>query len=271
MGSLFKGLKKSPREQLKAAMEHEDWNKIIELVKEYHELANYKGLEEKTPFQLAVLKGNTSAVKRMAEAGVSANEPSASGEYPLMTAIKNKNEEIINLLLEYGVEIDVKNPETGATPLHNSIAFNLKRTVIKLLEKNPDINTRDNKGRTPLHWASYAGLTEIMELLISKGADLEATEESGKTPLHEASKKGMLDAMKLLIDKGANISAEDSDKSRPIHLAVQEGKTRAVELLINSGADVNAKNKNEQTPLSLAIFFRDDNTSSLLRKHGANR
>ena len=56
------------------------------------------------------------------------------------------------------------------TSLHWAIANGHTEVVNLLIEKGADIHVKDNDGDTPLHWASRDGLTEVVNLLKEKGA-----------------------------------------------------------------------------------------------------
>ena len=52
-----------------------------------------------------------------------------------------------------------------------------------LLEKDANIEAKDNCGWTPLWWAARHGHEAIVKLLLEKGANIEAKDEDGTTPL----------------------------------------------------------------------------------------
>jgi ankyrin repeat protein len=74
---------------------------------------------------------------------------------PLGRAALHMTEEIsvVDLLLEYGVKVDVRDKE-GCTPLHKA-AFNLKLPFVAvLLDRGADPHVRTNDGKTPFQLAN---------------------------------------------------------------------------------------------------------------------
>lgn len=108
----------------------------------------------------------------------------------LFRAVEEDDIEVVKLLIETGVNVNVKN-DNGDTPLH--IVRNVE--IAKLLVKNgADINARNNNGDTPLHKTYrlnlYEGFTqlpsvernEVGSLLIENGADQDAKNNQGRKP-----------------------------------------------------------------------------------------
>jgi ankyrin repeat protein len=89
----------------------------------------------------------------------------------------------MQLLLEKGAEIDLKDTEYGRTPL-SWVAENGHKAVIQLLlEKGAEIDSKDKRyGRTPLSWAAKNGRKAVIQLLLEKGADIDSRDtEYGRT------------------------------------------------------------------------------------------
>ncbi len=71
-----------------------------------------------------------------------------------------------------------------------------------LVERGVDVDARSVDGVTPLMYASQNGYMEIMEYLISKGADVNATPYHNVTPLIGAVRTGHFEATELLLEAG---------------------------------------------------------------------
>jgi ankyrin repeat protein len=86
--------------------------------------------------------------------------------------IGNKHIEILEELLERGVDVNAKN-KNGSTPLHGACEHSNIKVIKTLLKYELNINEVNNKGETPLYNACRFGHMEVMELLLDYGADSE--------------------------------------------------------------------------------------------------
>ncbi|EFJ07939.1 hypothetical protein SELMODRAFT_132644, partial [Selaginella moellendorffii] len=115
--------------------------------------------------------------------------------------------EDVREVLERGVDLN-KPGSSGPdrSPLHVAIASGRPEMVQLLLEFGANVEVRDRFGKTPMHEAAAAGQTLAMELLLANGANTEArTESVGWTALHFATYAHHLDAVRILLAKGADV------------------------------------------------------------------
>lgn len=73
--------------------------------------------------------GNIQKVKDLLEQGSDVNATDAFGRTPLMLAAMGNSQELINLLLEYGADINAKDFSTGKTALQFAKDFKQKQTI----------------------------------------------------------------------------------------------------------------------------------------------
>lgn len=52
-----------------------------------------------------------------------------------------------------------------------------------LVDKNADVNAKDNEGQTPLHYAVVCDREAIAEFLVKQNANTAAKDEDGNSPL----------------------------------------------------------------------------------------
>ena len=106
-----------------------------------------------------------------------------------------------------------------------------------LLELGADVHVRDTYGATPLHKAACAGGKKAVakiQALVAAGAALEATDRYGCTPLHVAASNERLECIKTLIKLGASQFSKDGpllDGDTPYQMAISAGLWEVAEVL----------------------------------------
>lgn len=79
--------------------------------------------------------------------------------------------------------VDVKQRQTGETPLHHTIGYFAEEQCRLLIEAKADVDVRDNEGNTTLMRAVEHAEASIVVQLLSAGADTSVKNASGKTAL----------------------------------------------------------------------------------------
>lgn len=124
----------------------------------------------------AIEKNNIGQIQNLINQGVDLNTRNARGDTPLIAAILNGKEEIANLLIDQGADINAttadKDVIKGLAPLHWASSIGFENLVKKLVAKGANINIKGgNYNWTPLHWAKHLGNTDIAKILLDAGAD----------------------------------------------------------------------------------------------------
>lgn len=85
------------------------------------------------------------------------------GGTALHAAMFQKNMQIVELLIDYGLDINAIGPANGYTPLHDAVWADNREAVKLLLAKGakPDVKAKD--GLTPLEKAQKEGKNELAE------------------------------------------------------------------------------------------------------------
>lgn len=157
----------------------------------------------------------------------------------LLFAVIARDEEMVQLLVKAGANVNAKDSLDGSSPLHQAIYHNLNIEIIRLLlDHGADVDIRGDKpeGWTPLHIAATHGRLAAAAYLVIRGADLGAKDADGGTALHRPATSGEADMVLWLLDHGAEIEAERNDGNTALALAVLYGKSQAVEVLVQNGA-----------------------------------
>jgi len=84
--------------------------------------------------------------------------------------------------------------------LKAAIKSGLKESVIILLSKSSDINSRDSMGNTPLILSAENNQYEISKLLLEQGSDTSLKNNEGKTALDIAALNNNSSILGLLYD-----------------------------------------------------------------------
>lgn len=279
-------------------------NKIILHIKFYAEHGadiNSKDKKENTPLKMA-LAAQDSSDKTLETILNKQNIDSvdSDGNTPLITAIStDANQERIQYILSLSDEVNARN-SAGNTALYISVLKNRKSIGEKLLAKNADIFSTNNKnnsplsqalknpqimewlitsktikdtdgiGNTALHYAAEWGMENAAETLITKGANKEAKNANGETPVFSACKNENPEIIALLAKKGCKINARDNLGSTPLHVAVRWGNISDAEQLIKLGTNIDAQNVSGKTPLAEAVLGGKPEIAKMLLEKGAN-
>ena len=127
------------------------------------------------------------------------------GSTPLIFALNNNfKDEIIELLILRTTDLDKKD-EDGYSALFYAIQ-NYDENIIQLfIEKGADINIRNNILQTPLFWANSSSK---IEFLLLNGADVNIQDAGGATVLIESDD---INIIKVLLKYNANVNLQDDE------------------------------------------------------------
>ncbi|XP_069684095.1 transient receptor potential channel pyrexia-like [Periplaneta americana] len=175
----------------------------------------------RTPLHQAVKSGNPACVRQLIEAGAKVNAEDEKGVTPLLLAgagvgpdnriITNKYEEIVEMLVKAGANVNLKNEDTGMTAVCHAVAARSIKAIKCLLDAGAKIDAMENEGSTTvLHVAAQTGCVTIVELLLERGARclVNVGDKFGCTPLHKAAYVGARDCLRTLLKHGGDLSAE---------------------------------------------------------------
>jgi uncharacterized protein len=124
---------------------------------------------------------------------------SPDGFTPLHLACFFGNEEIVDLLLEKGVDASlISNNGMKVQPLHSAATARNTAIVKKLLEHNAPVDAQQNGGWTAFHSAALHGITDMVEVLLAHGADRNLPSDDGTTAAQMAAKGNHDQLVKLL-------------------------------------------------------------------------
>ena len=193
------------------------------------------------------------------------NKVDSANDTPLHLAIKNKNLECVEKLLEYKVNFKQLNNE-NKTVLHLAVEKNMPSVCQTILSKNRlIIDMVDDKNVTALHISARLNSANCCRILLKKKPRLDATDGSGRNALHIAASCGDAFICKCLIQAKVPFIAQDDFGDTPLHLAASEGNLECCKLLLKSGKHaIKEQNKRNQTALDVAFENEKDEVFKFL-------
>lgn len=166
------------------------------------------------PLTLATIRGNEEVVQLLIDKGADVNAQGGLEEQAIVHAARNGYESIVRLLLRSGAKVD----GIGS--------------IITLL----------NSPRSALDAAISSGHESIVRLLLHHGADINFGSLGEETPLTRAIGGNNSTMVELLLDKGADIDMANIrgiHRNTPLVEAVRMEHDQIAQLLLDRGADVN--------------------------------
>ncbi|KAL6887859.1 ankyrin repeat-containing domain protein [Trichoderma evansii] len=138
----------------------------------------------------------------------------------MISASVQNSEPALNLLLQRDADVNIKN-NNGQTALH-FVASKKNLDVARLLiNSKPPASTRvrDRRGQYPIHRAAAVGSVPMVMLLLKNKSPLNATDNEGFTPLHHAIAEGHGDTAVALLKEEADFTLKTTEGELAIDLA----------------------------------------------------
>ena len=212
------------------------------------------------------------------------------GKTALYYAIKDKEWDAIDQLLDMGADLNAETPE-GKTLLDCAIEEGDPDVIAALLDEQSatlpraaaagkfdlvlelltadgvDVDKVDRKGHTALYYAKQAGNKNVIEKLIKAGAKRGVDSSVGKPvgaslPNHNLNSK--LNSAFRIATEGDDIDAEDEEGKTALYYAIKFIEEDVVDQLIQLGADPNHENQHGETLLDLAIKEDDSDPRDII-------
>jgi hypothetical protein len=135
-----------------------------------------------------------------------------SGYYmtPAVAALAGRHFRLAKVLHRNGSTVDPRG-HSGKSPLHSAAYCEDLEMVQVLLDYGADVNAKDDFGFTPLDFASLGRFSDprVVRSLLDHGADPNVQAQHGITPLYRAAKYGRIEVARLLVEHGASLEVQD--------------------------------------------------------------
>ncbi|XP_071507634.1 uncharacterized protein [Diadema antillarum] len=174
----------------------------------------------------------------------------------LMEAVKSGDKERLTKLLDQNTSFNLnKLDKRNMALLHYSALSNTDYIARELLQRGADLEVKNlDTQATPLHAAARMNSVDVVHVLLARCANVESRTITGATPLHIGARRGNMNVSRVLVTLGkANVNAKDSEEATPMHCAAMSGNRDLCNLLADHGADIRAKDVNYMTPLMKAV------------------
>lgn len=170
---------------------------VVQMLLDNGASVDIRDLAQRTPLNLASFNRCERVVRMLV--GNSANVDGWGWLPPLVAAAQNGYENVVQILLDKGAEVDTQGVGNERALLCAARSGDEKVVQI-LLEKEAEVDSMNIWGRTPLCCAVERGYQNVVEMLLAKGADVART-ESGRTPLSWARMNRHLEVAQLLTSR----------------------------------------------------------------------
>ena len=199
--------------------------------------------------------------------------------------------------LDAGANIDILSHNNKSTPLIIASQFGNLELVNLLLERNPDVNIKNDSGNTALLIALGFNSSDVIMALINAGADIEAVNDKNKNAIDILTRRANLkgtEAWKTLmrpklqkeflklcrsgnesdvreaIEAGVNVNTKNKTLSTVLMYAAKNNTPEVVEILAKAGAELDAQNIHGDTALIYAALYNSEDVVNVLLEAGAN-
>ncbi|KAG4441912.1 hypothetical protein IFR05_002596 [Cadophora sp. M221] len=187
----------------------------------------------------------------------------AQGVRAMADATYNGHTQVVEFLIELGVDIDSTYGERRMTPLMHAIERGNLATVNLLLDKGADVSVKAAKQWTLAHHLAAREDLNLLHALLPHNLiwddpaivlALRGEPVTGVTPLHIAAEKGFTSMVTFLLDNKLiqGVSPANGMLTTPLHVATRVGNFHTLKTLLEAGAEVNAQDLDGYTPVHIA-------------------
>jgi ankyrin repeat protein len=153
----------------------------------------------------AALTGDVATVRSLLKSGADVNAAQGDGMTALHHAAARGDDQMVDVLLYAGANLQATSRLGGYTPLHLASQRGHSTTIERLVKAGADPNHPTSTGTTALMFASASGHVQAVKQLVAHKADVNAKERANdQTALMFAAAADRSEVVKVLLEVGAD-------------------------------------------------------------------
>ncbi|AYV79547.1 MAG: ankyrin repeat protein [Faunusvirus sp.] len=184
------------------------------------------------------------------------NLQNKNGETPLHIACNYELADIVEHLLKYKIDINIKDHDHQLTPLIYSIVLNNNTISTLLIQHGADINMQDYNGNTCVNYSVLEDNEHIYNLMIKQYFNFNVTNIFGKTLCHIIIENSLHDISILnkyefsYVLERTNINIQDNNGDSVLHILCRSGYwTHYIDILHTHKNNIYVLNRDNKTPI----------------------
>jgi ankyrin repeat protein len=201
--------------------------------------------DEHAAFIKAIQLGNVDQMEVYLKQGMKIDELSKIGATPLIYAIWGSHTHVVQLLIEYGAEVNLETERFGS-PLSIATQVGNITNCQSLLDAGASIESPGKDGNTVLMEAIYNQHPHLMKFYIENGADVNKVGPAGRTALMFASMIGDSISVHHLLEAHADPNIATDIGETPLQRATALGFEKIIKMLKDAGTKPLAPDKPQE-------------------------
>ncbi|MGN7413498.1 ankyrin repeat domain-containing protein [Paenibacillus sp. SAF-068] len=216
----------------------------------------------------AIYEGDTGAVEQFIKQGMDLEEEITLSKYialtPLDIALICNQPEVVKLLVEHGVNLNVKNNSA----ILKAVRYCGAEMVRYLYQQGAKLNGL-NRVKSSAYDEAYYGNKKNITVLNELGLDIR--KYGGKT-LRKAVADHDMKTVQYLLEQGVDINYNEPDmvypyKATPLTVAARLDNMKMVRYLVDHGADVTIQEKDGERAYTIAVSQKNEEMAEYLKGH----
>jgi len=150
--------------------------------------------------------GNPKIIEFLVKRGEEVNILDGQGYASLHIAAWYGNLEAVNSLIKMHADVDIKCVYNSMRPIHFAVCGDHEEVVNALLDAGVEINAVDSQGKTALHYACAVVNSDILRILIRNKASMDISDKFGKTAPDIVYDNDEFELLTIMTNNGADIA-----------------------------------------------------------------